>query len=107
MATLLFDPSMSVELQKPQMPDSSPAHRERELGLDRGETGSSHPPNESGAATVIEVRTRGTLRSDCCYMLSIEKLMLRRYHVLDYIFTRPSWNLCWLSDASHNSRGDQ
>ena len=42
-ATLLFDPSMSalpiIEKQKSKVSDCSPANRERELGLDRRETG--------------------------------------------------------------------
>ena len=40
------------------------ANRERELRLDRRETGQFSPTDKLGAATVIEVRTRGTLRSD-------------------------------------------
>ena len=67
------------------MSDCSPAIRERELGLDRRETGKFYPTDELGAATVIEVSTRGTLRSDSWQMLLTEKLMLRSYHLLDYI----------------------
>ena len=44
MATLIFDPSMSalpiIAKQNSQASDCSPANRERELGLDRRETGS-------------------------------------------------------------------
>ena len=46
------------------MSDCSPANRERELGLDRREAGQFYPTDELGAATVIEVSTRGRLRSD-------------------------------------------
>ena len=46
------------------MSDCSPANRERELGLDRRETGKFYPTDELDTATVIEVSTRGTLRSD-------------------------------------------
>ena len=46
------------------MSDCSPVNRERELGLDRRETGQVYPTGELGAATEIEVSTRGTLRSD-------------------------------------------
>ena len=46
------------------MSDCSPANRERELGLDRRETGKFYPTDELGAATVIEVSTRRTFRSD-------------------------------------------
>ena len=46
------------------MSDCSPTDRERELGLDRRETGYFYPTDELDAATVIEVSTRGTLRSD-------------------------------------------
>ena len=41
------------------MSDCSPANRERELGLDRRETGLFYPTDELGAATVIEVSSRG------------------------------------------------
>ena len=67
------------------MSDGSSANMERELGLDRRETGWFYTTNELGAATVIEVRTRGTLRSDSWKRLLTEKLMLRSYHLLDYI----------------------
>ena len=46
------------------MSDCSPANRERELGLDRRETGSFYPTDELDTATGIEVSARGTLRSD-------------------------------------------
>ena len=36
------------------------------------------------AATVIEVSTRGTLRSDTWLMWLAEKLIPRSYHLLDY-----------------------
>ena len=38
----------------------------RELGLDRRETGQFYPTDELGAASAIEVSTRGTFRSDSC-----------------------------------------
>ena len=38
-------------------------HRERALGLDRRETGLFYHTDELDTATVIEVSTRGTLRS--------------------------------------------
>ena len=66
------------------MSDCSPTNRERELGLDRRETGSFYPTDELDAATVIEVSTRGKLRSDTWLMWLAEKLIPRSYHLLDY-----------------------
>ena len=42
----------------------------------------SHPMD--WVATVIEVSTRGTLRSDTWYMWLAEKPILRSYHLFDY-----------------------
>ena len=66
------------------MSDCSPANRERELGLDRRETGYFYPTDVLDIATAIEVSTRGTLRSDFWQMRLAEKLLLQRYHLLDY-----------------------
>ena len=64
------------------MSDCSPANRERELGLDRRETG--YFSDELDAATVIEVSTRGTLRSATWQRRTAGKLVLQSYHLLDF-----------------------
>ncbi|KDQ49120.1 hypothetical protein JAAARDRAFT_143832, partial [Jaapia argillacea MUCL 33604] len=48
--------------------DCSPTNRERELGLDRRETG----------------YTRGTVHSDIWYLRLSDRAMARSYHLLDY-----------------------
>ena len=53
-----------------------------QLGL----TKRAYPTDEFDAATVIEVSTRGTLRSDTWLMWLAEKLVPRSYHLLDYDF---------------------
>ena len=50
------------------MSDCSPANRERELGLDRRETGKFYPTDYNNSAPVIEFSTRGTLRSNSWQM---------------------------------------
>ena len=57
---------------------------EREQGLHQPETGWFYPTDELDASTVIEVSTRGTLRSDFWLMWLAEKLIIRSYHLLDY-----------------------
>ena len=66
------------------MSDCSPANRERELGLDRRETGYFYPTDDLDTATVIEVSTRGTLRSVIWQRRLAGKLVLQSYHLLDY-----------------------
>ena len=66
------------------MSDCSPANRERELGLDRRETGWFYPTDEMDSATTIEVSTRGTLSSDIVKMWLADKLTLRCYRLQDY-----------------------
>ncbi len=66
------------------MSDCSPANRERELGLDRRETGLFYPTDEMDTVTAIEVSTRGTLRSEMWQRRLAERLVLQSYHLLDY-----------------------
>ena len=66
------------------MSDCSPANRERELGLDRREAGEVHLTKELDVATVIELSTRGTVRSDIWLMRLAETLVPRCYHLPVY-----------------------
>ena len=63
------------------MLDCSPTNRERELGLDRRETGLFYPTDEIVAATVIRLSTRGTVCSDNWFMGLPEKAVPRSYHL--------------------------
>ncbi|KAL1684634.1 hypothetical protein GGG16DRAFT_67892, partial [Schizophyllum commune] len=57
--------------------DCSPTNRERELGLDRRETGYV-------IVMVIGLSTRGTVHSDIWYLRLSDRAMPRSYHLLDY-----------------------
>ena len=59
--------------------DCSPTNRERELGLDRRETGYIYPTDGMGIVTVIEASTRGTLHSDNWYLRLVERPSPRSY----------------------------
>ena len=48
---------LSLRRRSPRVSDCSPSNRERELGLDRRETGQFCPTDELDTATVIEVST--------------------------------------------------
>ena len=51
------------------------------------------------AIAVIEVSTRGTLRSCVWYILLTEKLLGWSYCLLDYDWTPLNWNPCWICVA--------
>ena len=55
-----------------------PAEEELETGFGRRKTGESRRADELGAASAIEVSTRGTLRSDCWHA---ENLTQRSSHL--------------------------
>ena len=65
------------------MLDCSPTNRERELGLDRRETGQFYPTDDS-VTIVIQPSTRGTVDSHNWSSRLVEKPVARSYRALDY-----------------------